>query len=118
VVYFFIVIGLAVAGVISIIFRPWVTADRTAPLQNSAGRPEHVAAPRCRVVGAVATMDSRLRYSRYRPDIQRRAPATSPRGGPARGAELHRTFGYPLVFLGIIVVCVVIYRAFQRNGWL
>jgi magnesium transporter len=32
--------------------------------------------------------------------------------------ELHWTFGYPLVILGIIVVCVVIYRAFRRNGWL
>ncbi|MFF3577631.1 magnesium and cobalt transport protein CorA [Streptomyces mirabilis] len=32
--------------------------------------------------------------------------------------ELHWTFGYPLVILGIIVICTVIYRAFRRNGWL
>ncbi|MFJ6565770.1 hypothetical protein ACIQMV_39315 [Streptomyces sp. NPDC091412] len=78
-VYFFIAIGLAVAGIISIIFRPWVTADRTAPLQNCAGRPEHVAALRCRVVGAVATKDSRLWDRSDTPDTYLRlVTATGP----------------------------------------
>ncbi|MCP3822645.1 hypothetical protein NLX86_32550 [Streptomyces sp. A3M-1-3] len=32
--------------------------------------------------------------------------------------ELGWTLGYPLVLVGIVVVCAVIYRALRRNGWL
>jgi magnesium transporter len=32
--------------------------------------------------------------------------------------ELEWTFGYPLVLLVIAAVCVSLYRAFRRNGWL
>lgn len=32
--------------------------------------------------------------------------------------ELSWTYGYPLVMLGIVVLCGVIFRAFRRNGWL
>jgi magnesium transporter len=32
--------------------------------------------------------------------------------------ELNWTFGYPLVLAVVAVVCVSLYRAFRRNGWL
>ena len=32
--------------------------------------------------------------------------------------ELHWRFGYPLVILVIVSVCVTLYRGFKRNGWL
>ncbi len=32
--------------------------------------------------------------------------------------ELHWSFGYPLVIAVMITVCVSLYRAFKRNGWL
>jgi magnesium transporter len=32
--------------------------------------------------------------------------------------ELHWRFGYPLVLGGIALVCVGLFRAFKRNGWL
>jgi magnesium transporter len=32
--------------------------------------------------------------------------------------ELHWLYGYPLVVLGIVVVCSLLYRGFKRNGWL
>ena len=32
--------------------------------------------------------------------------------------ELHWRFGYPLVLLGVAVVCLVLYRSFRRSGWL
>jgi magnesium transporter len=32
--------------------------------------------------------------------------------------ELHSRFGYPAVLVGIVVVCVLLYRGFKRNGWL
>ena len=32
--------------------------------------------------------------------------------------ELTWRYGYPLVLLVIVVVCVVLYRSFKRNGWL
>ncbi|WP_234532768.1 hypothetical protein [Streptomyces shenzhenensis] len=62
------VLGLVSAGVVSIIFRPWVTADRTEPLRNAARQAQQVAALRCRVVGAVATDDTALRSRRDVPD--------------------------------------------------
>ncbi|MEU6860193.1 magnesium and cobalt transport protein CorA [Glycomyces sp. NPDC046736] len=32
--------------------------------------------------------------------------------------ELHWTFGYPLVLALIVVICLLLYRGFKRNGWL
>jgi magnesium transporter len=32
--------------------------------------------------------------------------------------ELHWRYGYPAVLVFIVVVCVLLYRAFRRNGWL
>jgi magnesium transporter len=32
--------------------------------------------------------------------------------------ELHWRYGYPLILSGIAVVCLVLFRAFKRNGWL
>jgi magnesium transporter len=32
--------------------------------------------------------------------------------------ELHWRFGYPLVVIVILLVCVTLYRGFKRNGWL
>ena len=32
--------------------------------------------------------------------------------------ELHWTFGYPLVIALMLLVCVLLYRAFKRSGWL
>ncbi|MFE9095050.1 magnesium/cobalt transporter CorA [Streptomyces sp. NPDC007264] len=32
--------------------------------------------------------------------------------------ELRWRFGYPMVLVVIVVACVVLYRAFKRNGWL
>ncbi|MGI9092223.1 MAG: magnesium and cobalt transport protein CorA [Mycobacteriales bacterium] len=32
--------------------------------------------------------------------------------------ELHWQFGYPIVMAVIIVICLVLYRGFRRNGWL
>jgi len=32
--------------------------------------------------------------------------------------ELTWHYGYPLVLLIIVVVCLVLYRSFKRNGWL
>jgi magnesium transporter len=32
--------------------------------------------------------------------------------------ELNSRFGYPAILLLIIVICVVLYRGFKRNGWL
>jgi magnesium transporter len=32
--------------------------------------------------------------------------------------ELHTRYGYPVVLVGIVLVCVLLYRGFKRNGWL
>jgi magnesium transporter len=32
--------------------------------------------------------------------------------------ELHTRYGYPTVLVGIVIVCVLLYRGFKRNGWL
>jgi magnesium transporter len=32
--------------------------------------------------------------------------------------ELHTRYGYPTVLVGIVVVCLLLYRGFKRNGWL
>ena len=32
--------------------------------------------------------------------------------------ELHWRFGYPLVVVVILTVCLTLYRGFKRNGWL
>jgi magnesium transporter len=32
--------------------------------------------------------------------------------------ELSWRFGYPLALLVMVVVCVVLFRAFRRSGWL
>ena len=32
--------------------------------------------------------------------------------------ELHWTFGYPLVIAVMVTFCLLLYRAFKRNGWL
>jgi magnesium transporter len=32
--------------------------------------------------------------------------------------ELHWYFGYPAVLVVIVLVCLVLYRGFRRNGWL
>jgi magnesium transporter len=32
--------------------------------------------------------------------------------------ELHTRYGYPAVLVGIVVVCLLLYRGFKRNGWL
>jgi magnesium transporter len=32
--------------------------------------------------------------------------------------ELHWTYGYPLVLAIMAGVCVTMFRAFKRNGWL
>jgi magnesium transporter len=32
--------------------------------------------------------------------------------------ELEWRFGYPLVLATMAVICVVLYRAFRRSGWL
>jgi magnesium transporter len=32
--------------------------------------------------------------------------------------ELHWRFGYPLVLLVIVAVCLLLYRRFKRVGWL
>lgn len=32
--------------------------------------------------------------------------------------ELHTEVGYPLVLISIVVICLLMHRAFRRNGWL
>jgi magnesium transporter len=32
--------------------------------------------------------------------------------------ELHWKFGYPMVMLVIVGICLVLYRTFRRNHWL
>ena len=32
--------------------------------------------------------------------------------------ELQWRWGYPMVLLVIVVVCITLYRSFKRNGWL
>jgi magnesium transporter len=32
--------------------------------------------------------------------------------------ELHWRFGYPMVLVGMVTVCVAIHRGFRRNGWI
>ena len=32
--------------------------------------------------------------------------------------ELHWTFGYPLLLLVMLTVCIVLYRLFRRSDWL
>jgi magnesium transporter len=32
--------------------------------------------------------------------------------------ELDWTFGYPLVLLGMVAICGLVYRLFRRSGWL
>jgi magnesium transporter len=32
--------------------------------------------------------------------------------------ELHWRYGYPLAVLAMVIVCVLLYRGFKRNGWL
>lgn len=32
--------------------------------------------------------------------------------------ELHWSFGYPMVLIGIVLICGLLYRNFRKNGWL
>ena len=32
--------------------------------------------------------------------------------------ELHWKYGYPLVILVIVAICLLLYRGFKRNNWL
>lgn len=35
-----------------------------------------------------------------------------------RVGNLHWRFGYPIMIVAILVICLVLYRTFRRNHWL
>ncbi|MEV7084718.1 hypothetical protein AB0O07_02245 [Streptomyces sp. NPDC093085] len=82
---FLILMALIPTGLISLLYRPWVTARRTAPLRRSAARPEHVVGLRCRVAAAPADKDSLLRQRR---DTPHHCLRLVPVSGPAQEIDV------------------------------